>query len=219
MVYKYSKFFIPLILIISLLLLFCSCNGEPSSGGELETLGSCNGEPSSGGELETLDSLHKVNASYELAKSVERGKRYCDKVGRIDQSLPPSYSGFNITDTSDVEKEYNDIEVKLRYETYPLNAYIYVHVVNADNKMFDVFSIPYIEKWDSEDNEWVRLSYSPDSAYYESNWYACEGYMVLQLNPYYVYEPIEEGTYRLIVFAGGKSFYTASFEFIEKQGG
>ena len=129
MVYKYSKFFIPLILIISLLLLFCSCNGEPSSGGELET----------------LDSLHKVNASYELAKSVERGKRYCDKVGRIDQSLPPSYSGFNITDTSDVEKEYNDIEVKLRYETYPLNAYVYVHVVNADNKMFDVFSIPYID--------------------------------------------------------------------------
>lgn len=213
MVYKFTKFIIPLILTISLLLLFCSCYNSSLEGSK-------NADPfSSGSELETNESLFVGNASYELAKPVERGKRYCDQVGRIDQSLPPSYSGINITDTLDVEKEYNNIEVKLRYETYPLNAYVYVHVVNANNKMFDVFSIPYIEKWDSEDNEWVRLSYSPDSAYYESDWYACEGYMVLQLNPYYVYEPIEEGTYRLIVFAGGKSFYTASFEFIEKQGG
>lgn len=213
MVYRLTKFIIPLILIISLLLLFCSCDG-PSSENSVST-----GDLSSGNELETHDSQSGENASYELAKPVERGKRYCDRVGRIDQSSPPRYAGFNMTDTLDVEKEYDDIEVKLRYETYPLNAYVYVHVVNADGKIFDVFSIPYIEKWDNENGEWVRLSYCPDLAYDESGWYACEGYMVLELDPYYVYEPIEEGTYRLVVFAGGKTFYTASFEFIEKQGG
>lgn len=212
MIYKYTKSFIPLILVISLSLLFCSCD-DSSLGDSVDT------EGSSGSELGTLDSTYEENATYELAKPVERGKRYCDQVGRIDQSFPPDYSGLNITDTLDVEKEYDDITVNLRYETYPLNAYVYVHVVNADNKIFDVFSIPYIEKWDDNTGEWIRLSYSPDLAYYESDWYACEGYMVLELNPYYIYEPIEEGTYRLIAFAGGKTFYTASFEFIEKQGG
>lgn len=212
MVYKFAKFFMPLILTISLLL-FCSCD-HSSLGNSIDT-----GDLSYESGLGTHDSLSGEKTSYELAEPVEHGKRYCDQVGRIDQSLPPSYSGINITDTLNVEKEYDDIEVKLRYETYPLNAYVYVHVKNADNKIFDVFSIPYIEKWDDENDKWMRLSYSPDSAYYESDWYACEGYMVLELNPYYVYEPIEEGTYRLIVFAGGKTFYTASFNFIEKQGG
>lgn len=151
---------------------------------------------------------------YDIASPIEYGKRYCDQVGPIDQTCPPSYSGINITDTKDVEKDYNDIEVKLKYDTYPLNAYVYVHIVNEDQKFFDVYSIPYIEKWDADSESWVRLSYTPDAAYYESCWYACEGRMVLKLNPYYVYEPIEEGTYRLIVFCGGKTYYTSNFNFV-----
>ena len=144
----------------------------------------------------------------QTASPIVVGNRLCDVLGFPDQSVPPKYEWVNLSETDDVETEYDNIDIALDYKTYRSNSIIRIHISNKNNKPYGFYPVPYVEKYDYNTNTWERLIYAPDEAYYAVGWYTGVGDVTLYFNPFYMAQPIEIGEYRFIVFVGEGVLFT-----------
>ncbi|MDD3251346.1 MAG: hypothetical protein PHV18_02165 [Lachnospiraceae bacterium] len=123
----------------------------------------------------------------------------------------------------EMETDYSNIMVKTELSVYPKGTEKIVYTITNNNagKGFYYFSIPYIEYYDKD--EWVRLAYYPPDYYQEiGRWdicgiegnkeipYSCNGVFY----PQSILNGIEDGTCRLVIFAGNNEIY-AEFKFEE----
>lgn len=152
-----------------------------------------------------------VDWSEETAVPVEIGERLCDIMGLPDQSVPPKFEWVNLSDTDDIETEYNNFSITLDSDQFRYNSQIRIHIKNNNGKPYAFYPIPYIEKYNSSDQIWERLIYAPDEVYYTSGWHTGIDAVTIYFNPYYVSEPLDAGQYRFIVFAGECEFYSPEF--------
>ena len=66
----------------------------------------------------------------QTASPIVVGNRLCDVLGFPDQSVPPKYEWVNLSETDDVETEYDNIDIALDYKTYRSNSIIRIHISN-----------------------------------------------------------------------------------------
>ncbi len=152
-----------------------------------------------------------IDWSEETAFPVDIGKRLCDIMGFPDQSVPPKFVWTNLSDTDDIETEYNNFSITLDSNHFRYNSQIRIHIKNNNGKPYAFYPTPYIEKYNSSNHIWERLIYAPDEVYYASGWHTGIDAVTLYFNPYYVSTSLEAGKYRFIVFAGEYEFYSPEF--------
>lgn len=147
----------------------------------------------------------------ETVARINKEDRLCEELGYPDQSNPPEYEWTNLSDTSDVETVYDNIEISLSRTTYSFMSLIKIRVTNHNQKPFALFPVPYLEVWSEESNGWERLTYAPDRWYYLTGCATCFSSTIIRFDPNYVIEDLKAGKYRFLVFCGKKTFYSPEF--------
>lgn len=140
--------------------------------------------------------------------------RLCDTMGYPDQSVSPRFDWINSSDEDDMETEYDNFSITLDKDESEQNQHIKISIQNNNGKPFGYYAVPYVEKYDGNTQKWERLTYAPDEVYYSGNWYTGLGKTNIDFDPYFMVEPMTSGEYRFIIFAGGKEFYSPSFNVI-----
>lgn len=119
----------------------------------------------------------------------------------------------------DMEQDYDNIEVTLEKSTYSVDTLsIDITVKNLNGKCFDVFIMPYLEKWDEETESWIIIKYG--TSYFDFNifnWRSYEPETTLTYMKKCITHNdrplIVPGIYRFEVFCGPNSFYSPTFTF------
>lgn len=128
------------------------------------------------------------------------------------------FTGNHLLDV-DVETDYDHIKIELDNDIYPLDFDKIICKLTNENvgKGFYYYYIPFLEK--QEDDEWIRLSYTPPEIRYDATWHFCaiEGNTtepnstLKYLHSEYINDDLEPGKYRIVIFVGPNE-YTAEFE-------
>lgn len=196
-----SKLKLSLFLLLLMLITLAGCSNTTDH--DYKNTQSLNGDEQIGDD--------NIDLSEETAFPVDIGERLCDVMGFPDQSIPPKFEWINLSDTDDIETEYNNFSITLGSDQFRYNSQIRIHIKNNNGKPYAFYPIPYIEKYNSSNQIWERLIYAPDEVYYASGWYTGIDAVTLYFNPYYVSAPLEAGKYRFIVFVGEHEFYSQEF--------
>lgn len=118
-----------------------------------------------------------------------------------------------------METDYDkdNFEVTLEKDTYPSNfTQVTVKVKNLNDKCFEMFIYPYLEKWNEKNESWELIEYGTaffSPVYYNWKQYKPEAELYFKRkNIAQEYKAsITPGTYRLQVFVGPEAIYTPTF--------
>lgn len=134
------------------------------------------------------------------------------------QDTAPAYNKYRDGRNSE-EKDYDNIIISLANEEYPLHSEIEIFVENLNGKTFSCYYYAFIDQWNLEKKEWVRLTYegSWDVWRHDHMWRTRQPQTSIIFNTDLIVEGTLPGKYRFLVFCGGKTFYSPEFDLVEPE--
>lgn len=106
------------------------------------------------------------------------------------------------------EKDFNNMVITFEKDIFDHDEIIKIKIENKNGLTFNLLSYPYVEFFNPEKQEWVRLSYFPDEYFYESNIMEECVNATLTFNPKYLLYKYDSGQYRFILLCSNHPVYS-----------
>lgn len=198
---KKSSLFI-IVCVLTILVMFSCAECDDGNGSETETDVETETETERVGEADVNESAETIDFSDEVMKAPEH-----------------DWEGSDEPELGKYETDFSQIYVKLEKDSYKIetapNSKIKIIVGNDNGNLFDLSEVPYIQRFNTETNEWDTLLYEPPELDY-GEWGLIVEETRMTFFPYYMKEPLTPGTYRFLVFVDKYTFVSPEFTLTEE---
>ena len=106
------------------------------------------------------------------------------------------------------EKDFNNMKITFEKDVFEHDEIIKIKIENKNGLTFNLLSYPYVEYFNPEKQEWVRLAYYPDEYFFETRIGEECVKATLTFNPKYLLYKYEPGQYRFVLLCSNHPIYS-----------